>query len=209
MSICAKCATRGCLSKDPEKMPKALCPSRNEELQKKAKELHVGEDLMIAVQSALVEAEGNTNWTRVQETIAFAKKCGYKRLGLAFCTGLHEEAKTFVKILEFHGFEVVSIVCKNGAILKGFLGIPQEPKEHYIKNDIMCNPIGQALYLNETKTDLNILFGLCVGHDTLFLKHSEAPVTVFAVKDRVLCHNPVGAIYQADAYYKKKLFSDF
>lgn len=209
MSICAKCATRGCLSKDPEKMPKALCPSRNEELQKKAKELHVGEDLMIAVQSALVEAEGNTNWTRVQETIAFAKKCGYKRLGLAFCTGLHEEAKTFVKILEFHGFEVVSIVCKNGAILKGFLGIPQEPKEHYVKNDIMCNPIGQALYLNEAKTDLNILFGLCVGHDTLFLKHSEAPVTVFAVKDRVLCHNPVGAIYQADAYYKKKLFSDF
>ena len=152
MSICAKCATRGCLSKDPEKMPKALCPSRNEELQKKAKELHVGEDLMIAVQSALVEAEGNTNWTRVQETIAFAKKCGYKRLGLAFCTGLHEEAKTFVKILEFHGFEVVSIVCKNGAILKGFLGIPQEPKEHYVKNDIMCNPIGQALYLNEAKT---------------------------------------------------------
>lgn len=209
MSICAKCATRGCLSKDPEKMPKALCPSRNEELQKKAKELHVGEDLMIAIQSALVEAEGNTNWTRVQETIAFAKKCGYKRLGLAFCTGLHEEAKTFVKILEFHGFEVVSIVCKNGAILKGFLGIPQEPKEHYVKNDIMCNPIGQALYLNEAKTDLNILFGLCVGHDTLFLKHSEAPVTVFAVKDRVLCHNPVGAIYQADAYYKKKLFSDF
>ena len=209
MSICAKCATRGCLSKDPEKMPKALCPSRNEELQKKSKELHVGEDLMIAVQSALVEAEGNTNWTRVQETIAFAKKCGYKRLGLAFCTGLHEEAKTFVKILEFHGFEVVSIICKNGAILKGFLGIPQEPKEHYVKNDIMCNPIGQALYLNEAKTDLNILFGLCVGHDTLFLKHSEAPVTVFAVKDRVLCHNPVGAIHQADAYYKKKLFSDF
>ena len=65
----------------------------------------------------------------------------------------------------------------------------------------MCNPIGQALHLNEEKTDLNILFGLCVGHDTLFIKHSEAPVTVFAVKDRVLCHNPVAAIYQADAYY--------
>ncbi|MGL4802501.1 MAG: DUF1847 domain-containing protein, partial [Cetobacterium sp.] len=56
------------------------------------------------------------------------------------------------------------------------------------------------------QTDLNILFGLCVGHDTLFIKHSEAPVTVFAVKDRVLCHNPVAAIYQVDAYYKKKLF---
>lgn len=206
MSICAKCMTRGCLSKDQDKMPKVFCPSRNEEMQNKAKELHVGDDLTIAVQSALVEAEGNTNWTRIQETIAFAKKCGYERIGLAFCTGLHEEAKTFVKILEHHGLKVVSVICKNGAILKGFLGIPQEEKETYVKNDIMCNPIGQALHLNEEKTDLNILFGLCVGHDTLFIKHSEAPVTVFAVKDRVLCHNPVAAIYQADAYYKKKLF---
>ena len=206
MSICAKCVTRGCLTKDKEKMPKVFCPSRNDEMQNKAKELHVGDDLTIAIQSALVEAEGNTNWTRVQEIIAFAKKCGYERIGLAFCTGLHEEAKTFVKILEHLGLKVVSVICKNGAILKGFLGIPQEEKESYVKNDIMCNPIGQALHLNEEKTDLNILFGLCVGHDTLFIKHSEAPVTVFAVKDRVLCHNPVAAIYQADAYYKKKLF---
>ena len=206
MSICAKCATKGCLSKETDKMPKKLCPSRNEELQTRAKELHTGDDMMIALQSALVEAEGNTNWTRVQETIEFAKKCGFKRIGLAFCTGLHEEAKTYTKILEHHGLEVVSIVCKNGAILKGFLGIPQEEKEVYIKNDIMCNPIAQALYLNDAKTDLNVLFGLCVGHDTLFIKHSEAPVTVFAVKDRVLCHNPVGALYQADGYYKKKFF---
>ncbi|MGL5053272.1 MAG: DUF1847 domain-containing protein [Cetobacterium sp.] len=206
MSICAKCVTRGCLTKDETKMPKMLCPSRNKQILEKSKDMHVGEDLMIAVQSALVEAEGNTNWTRIQETIAFAQKCNYKKIGVAFCTGLHEEAKVFVKILEHHGLEVVSIVCKNGAILKGFLGIPQEEKEVYIKNDIMCNPIGQALALNELNTDLNILFGLCVGHDTLFIKHSESPVTVFAVKDRVLCHNPVAAIYQADAYYKKKLF---
>ena len=206
MSICAKCPSRGCLEKNEEKMPKKLCPSRNTELQEQAKALHTGDDLTIALQSALVEAEGNTNWTRVEETIQFAKKCGFKRIGLAFCTGLHEEAKTFVRILEHHGLEVVSVVCKNGAILKGFLGIEQPEKETYVKNDIMCNPIGQALLLNEAKTDLNILFGLCVGHDTLFIKHSEAPITVFAVKDRVLCHNPLGAIYQADGYYKKKLF---
>lgn len=206
MSICAKCPLKGCLEKNEEKMPKKLCPSRNTELQEKAKALHTGDDLTVALQSALVEAEGNTNWTRVEETIQFAKKCGFKRIGLAFCTGLHDEAKTFVRILEHHGLEVISVVCKNGAILKGFLGIEQEEKETYVKNDIMCNPIGQALLLNEAQTDLNILFGLCVGHDTLFIKHSEAPITVFAVKDRVLCHNPLGAIYQADGYYKKKLF---
>ena len=55
-------------------------------------------------------------------------------------------------------------------------------------------------------TQLNILLGLCVGHDSLFIKYSEAPVTVFAVKDRVLGHNPIAAIYTANSYYNKKLF---
>lgn len=185
---------------------KKLCPTRDRELQDRARELYVGENLKIEKEATLVEGEGNCNWTRVQEIIAFANKMGYKKIGVAFCMGLHDEAKTFVKILEHNGLEVVSIGCKNGANLKGILGIEQEKKDHYVKNDMMCNPIGQALYLNEQKVDLNILLGLCVGHDTLFIKYGEAPMTVFAVKDRVLCHNPLGAIYQADAYYKKKLF---
>lgn len=206
MSICAKCPTRGCTEKDESKMPKKLCPTRVRELQDRARELYVGENLKIEKEATLVEGEGNCNWTRVQEIIAFANKMGYKKIGVAFCMGLHDEAKTFVKILEHNGLEVVSIGCKNGANLKGILGIEQEKKDHYVKNDMMCNPIGQALYLNEQKVDLNILLGLCVGHDTLFIKYGEAPMTVFAVKDRVLCHNPLGAIYQADAYYKKKLF---
>jgi len=44
----------------------------------------------------------------------------------------------------------------------------------------MSNPIGQAAFLNKVKTDLNIILGLCVGHDALFIKYSEAPITVFA-----------------------------
>ncbi|MGL4362041.1 MAG: DUF1847 domain-containing protein [Cellulosilyticaceae bacterium] len=204
MSICAKCRTKGCLSKEESKMPKKLCPSQDLELQEKAKELYVGEDKKIAYESALVESEGACNWTRVEEVINFAKRCNYKRIGLAFCTGLHEEARVFTELLERAGLEVTSIVCKNGAVLKGFLGIEQKEKEVYVKGDIMCNPISQALFLNEQKTDLNVLFGLCVGHDTLFFKHSEAPITVFAVKDRVLCHNPIAPLYQVDGYYKKR-----
>jgi len=49
---------------------------------------------------------------------------------------------------------------------------------------------------------------LCVGHDSLFIKYSEAPITILAVKDRVLAHNPLGAIYQAESYYKNKLFPE-
>jgi len=69
--------------------------------------------------------------------------------------------------------------------------------------EAMCNPIAQAEILNEAKTDLNILLGLCVGHDTLFMRYARAPVTVLAVKDRVLAHNPLGAIYAQDYYAEK------
>lgn len=72
---------------------------------------------------------------------------------------------------------------------------------------MMCNPIGQDLYLNKNETDFNILLGLCVWHDTLFIKYSEYPITIFAVKDRVLCNNTLGAIYQAEGYYKNKMFN--
>lgn len=74
--------------------------------------------------------------------------------------------------------------------------------------EVICNPIAQAMLLNKEKTDLNIIFGLCVGHDTLFIMHSEAPVTCLAVKDRVLAHNPMGAIYTSYHYYRRKLYED-
>ena len=69
----------------------------------------------------------------------------------------------------------------------------------------MCNPVLQAKYLNAEKTDLNILVGLCVGHDSMFYKFADAPVTTLVSKDRVMAHNTVGAIYQADKYYASKL----
>ncbi|MBQ1281466.1 MAG: DUF1847 domain-containing protein, partial [Oscillospiraceae bacterium] len=70
----------------------------------------------------------------------------------------------------------------------------------------MCNPIAQAQLMNEQKTEFNIALGLCVGHDSLFFRYSDAPVTVLATKDKVLGHNPVAALYLADGYYKNKLF---
>ena len=84
------------------------------------------------------------------------------------------------------------------------------PEEHKIggsgKFEAMCNPVLQAKLLEEKKTEFNVIVGLCVGHDTVFMHHSKAPVTYFIVKDRVLGHNPAAAIYTCDFYYKK-LFS--
>jgi uncharacterized metal-binding protein len=44
--------------------------------------------------------------------------------------------------------------------------------------------------------------GLCVGHDSLFLKYSNALCTVLAAKDRLLGHNPLAAIYTIESYYR-------
>ena len=67
----------------------------------------------------------------------------------------------------------------------------------------MCNPIAQAKLLNEQQTEFNIEIGLCVGHDTLFLRHSKVPTTVMIVKDRVLQHNPVAALYGVQSMYSR------
>ena len=66
----------------------------------------------------------------------------------------------------------------------------------------------QAKRLNAENTELNIVVGLCVGHDSLFYKYSEAPVTTLVVKDRVLGHNPVAALYTAGSYYKRLLMEN-
>ena len=39
----------------------------------------------------------------------------------------------------------------------------------------------------------------------LFYKDSKALATTLVTKDRVLAHNPVGALYQTRAYYKRLL----
>ena len=206
MYNCASCKGHGCYENDESKMMK-VCPTKDRETVEESRELYMDEeDRMIAHNAAEVEAEGYCNWTRIKEIIEFAKKCGYKKLGLAFCIGLSREAEVARNIFRDHGFEVVSVVCKNGSIPKSEIGIEKgdtvrkEPDE-----EKMCNPIGQALFLNKEKTDLNILFGLCVGHDTLAIKHMEAPVTVLVVKDRVTGHNPIASIYNAKSYFEKRL----
>ena len=141
--------------------------------------------------------------TRIVEIYEFAEKMKYHRLGLAFCVGLVKEAGIVEDILKDRGFEVVSVLCKAGRTSKDRIGIEDEDKIHQGTDESMCNPIYQAKLLNHAKTELNILLGLCVGHDSIFFKYAEAPTTVLAAKDRVTGHNPLAAIYLSDSYYRK------
>jgi uncharacterized metal-binding protein len=138
-----------------------------------------------------VEARHYCKETRLGEIILLAKELGYQRIGLAFCIGLSEEARIIENILSKH-FEVVSVCCKVSGIDKKDFGLEQISSE---KREVMCNPAGQARLLNEAGTQLNVICGLCVGHDAIFTQLSEAPVTTLIAKDRVLAHNPASAIY--------------
>lgn len=132
--------------------------------------------------------------TRLQELVEFCRRMGYRKLGLAFCTALEGAARKLAQRLESEGFTVVSVICKVGGIEKSEVGLEEDAKIVSLRREISCNPLEQAYILNEAKTDFNIVFGLCLGHDSLFLKASDALCTVFVVKDRVLGHNPLQAL---------------
>jgi uncharacterized metal-binding protein len=138
---------------------------------------------------------------RIQEIWEFARRMGYTRLGLVFCVGLAKEAAIVSDILQNHGFEVVSVICKVGSVPKEMIGVKDTEKVFIGEHDAMCNPVLQAMIVNDANTDFNILLGLCVGHDSLFFKYGKAPSTVLAVKDRVTGHNPLACIYISGNYY--------
>lgn len=164
--------------------------------------LHDEEDHRISAASAAVEYEHYCSQTRVEEICSFAERIGARKLGIAACVGLIAEARTAAKIFRHHGFEVYGAACKVGAVPKEEIGL--DPAYAAVGPNI-CNPILQAKMLNREKTDLNIVIGLCVGHDSLFYKYSDALCTTLVTKDRVLGHNPAAALYQANSYYSKLL----
>ncbi len=212
---CAKCTKTVCDSRAfLEGPPNCPTKTKREVIEQALTEYDDPETKEFARQASIQEFEGYINLPegstprnpRVEEVAQFAKKMGYKKLGIASCIGLMDEAKTLTAILENRGFDVVSICCKVGAIPKERIGITEEQKiEGPGSFESMCNPISQAELLNNEGVELNILVGLCVGHDSLFIKYARAPVTVLIAKDRVFGHNPAMGLYQSGAYYRKLL----
>jgi len=159
----------------------------------------------LARAAARVEAAGYMRWTRVEDTIEFAHSMGYRTLGIAACVGLRREAAILESVLKENGFSVVSAICKMGGIPKEKLGLREGEKVNPGHFEAICNPVAQAILLDEAGSQLSIVVGLCVGHDSLFYRTSKAPVTTLVTKDRVLGHNPVAALYNHQSYYKERL----
>lgn len=205
MYECSDCGSSACCAGEGGPFP-GNCPTRDLDRDDLLRAYRDEGDGELARQAARVEAAGYCRLTRIEEIMDFARRCGYSRLGLAHCIGLRTEAGIVKRIFEANGLKTEAVACKAGAMPKEALGLSDADKVEPGEFESMCNPIGQARFLSEAGTDLNVLLGLCVGHDSLFFKHSVAPVTVLAAKDRVLGHNPLAAIYQADGYYHDRLF---
>jgi len=221
-SLCSavwkKKGSTNCWSQDPASGPPkpSYCPSRNHSaLLRETFDLYKGdsEDAKLAFVASKVEglcyepipgsSAVNARWTRVEDTIAFAKLMDYRKVGIATCIGMLEETNSLARILEAQGLDPLTVCCKSGSIDKLELGLKEADKVRPSTFEPACNPIAQAKLLNMAVTDMNVIMGLCVGHDMLFSRYSEAPVTTIVVKDRVTGHNPVCVLYGQNFYYKR------
>jgi uncharacterized metal-binding protein len=207
MSTCAECKKKECQKSEVSNL--SNCPTKDKDWLKSVKaEYEKEENIKISQLAAHIEKTGYCKWTRIEEIYHFAKQGKMNKIGIAFCVGLSNEARVVSRYFRTKGFDVVSAVCCCGALDKSVAKIAEDDKFNPFEEESMCNPIGQALLFNKLSTDLNVILGLCVGHDSLFMKYAKSLTTVLAVKDRVLGHNPLAAIYQSESYYKKKLFDE-
>lgn len=151
--------------------------------QKNYKRLYDEGDLAVM---KIAEDSLDPNLDRVDEILAYCKEAGIKKVGIGHCISFKKQAKKLEDVLTDNGLEVEKANCKLGKLkfdelLPGYKGTS-------------CNPAGQADYLSERETELNIMMGLCLGHDIIFNSKSKASVTPLFVKDRKRNHNPLKAL---------------
>jgi uncharacterized metal-binding protein len=216
---CSKCGVFACVKNEHLNAPK-FCPMKTQEdiLDAALRQYFAPDDqkMMSAAAHTVIKGIANS-WTRIEDIINFAREMEYKKLGIATCIALISESRILTEILEIKGFEVRSICCKSGSNFEEDVGLHNNIDLKYVIESInnsniiteeqtsipLCNPIAQAFLLNGEKTDLNILLGLCTGHDALFIKYSKAPVTPLIVKDRRTLHNPAAAIYGSNHFFSR------
>lgn len=207
---CSECGMLNCYRQDKKFPDFCLTEAIDPERIENTVACYRDEGLDAKLFHAAAEVEGlyHGKLTRVEETLAFARRIGVTRVGIATCVGLIDETRIFARFLRQGGIEAHTVLCKVGSVDKSAVGIAEDLKLRPGAMEACCNPILQAQLLNDLKTGLNVIVGLCVGHDSLFIRHSEAPVTVLIVKDRVLGHNPAVALYTAKTYCSRLFDED-
>jgi uncharacterized metal-binding protein len=179
---CADCTSFVCRTGQIEALPDN-CPMRDE-LPDFSKLYAKSLWREMAYCSALVEAEGYGHWPRVREIAEFSRRMGFRRLGIAHCPATSTEARLAQDYLTLQGLEAV---------------LPPETG---------CEPEEQARFFEQKATELNIICGMCTGHDSIFIRASSAPVTLLIVQDLKLQHNPAAALCTSNSYFRKALYRE-
>ena len=123
---CPVCGVRACSAEPGSKEPPAFCPMPDAaDLLASVEQKYLSDEALrkFAVESARTEAAGYCRSTRVEEIMDFARRMGYRRLGIAHCAGLMHEAKIARDIFHAGGFEVHAVCCKVGSIDKEAVGL--------------------------------------------------------------------------------------
>lgn len=138
-----------------------------------------------AYHAAVVEAEGYCEWTRIREIAEFAKKLGILRLGIGHCVDMRREATLASRYLEERSLQALLQPPSSG-----------------------CDPLGQVEFFAEHSTQLNVICGMSVDHEAMFIAASKKPVVALVARDVRLRHNPVAALYTSGSYSRTRLFGE-
>mgnify|MGYP002559028963 CR=1 FL=1 len=131
---CVDCGVYNCHTRDKEYPDFCLTTELTDEERAEVWKLYEEpENQKASVVSAQIESDFYLRYTRVQEIVAFAKRMGYHKIGIATCVGLIEESRIFARILRKNGFEVVGAVCKVGSFEKTKVGVPEEDTRLMLK----------------------------------------------------------------------------
>jgi len=179
---CADCKAYVCRRGGPMEATPDFCPMRGDfpEFEELYSE---GEDLALLSQAALVESGGYCRWTRVREVGEFCKLMEYGRVGLAHCPDMVAWAERVKMALR--DFEIDAILPPSASV---------------------GDPVGQGRFFADEGTDLNVIAGMCVGHEAMFLRATEAPAVSLIARDVRLLHNPVAGLYTSRSYLKPEMF---
>ncbi len=178
---CAKCKSYVCRLGRADVCPDD-CPMRGDFPD--LRDLYRREsDRQVAYHSAVVEGLGYGRWTRLREIAEYARRMGYHRIGIACCPDMWREAT------------LTAVYLKDQLL---------EP--HLLSERPECDPVGQAQAFARSARQLNVVAGMCVGHEAIFVRASHAPVICLVARDEKLRHNPAAALYTADSYSHNALY---
>jgi len=201
---CHQCRSNVCLNHYPDGIPDYCLANDYQDIIEGTRQRYLEPEtqkIHVAVARNLKRAD--RNWPKVREAIEFALGMGYKRVGMAVCIALVREAGEFARFVSHAGLEVYSAACLVGGLKPSETGVPEE---YVYGRGISCNPVAQAEILNRIGTELNYIYGLCTGHDTLFVMNSKAPVTFVVSKDMATANNPSGALYSI--YHRERIWRE-